>query len=140
MYGSQMARPQQQRSMASRPPQNSYSNAYQQNSINTASPGKLLLMLYDGAIKFCNIAEDAINNKDIGLKNTNLIKVQDILTELRISLDPKHDPEFCTKMSALYVFMEKELMIANIENDKNKVIWVKKQLTDLRDTWAKIIK
>ncbi len=128
-----------QRPMQRAPGRAQPANPYQSNSVLTASPGKLLLLLYDGAIKFCNIAEDAIDNKDIFTRNTNLIKVQDILTELRITLDEKPDPEFATKMKALYIFYEKELMIANIENDKKKVNWVKGQLIDLRDTWAKVV-
>jgi flagellar protein FliS len=135
-----MARPQTPRPAAPRQSRAPQANAYQSNSIMTASPGKLLLMLYDGAIKFCNIAEEAIAAKDIGTRNTNLIKVQDILTELRITLDHKPDPIFAEKMSALYIFFEKELMLANIENNAKKVNWVKNQLIGLRDTWAKVIK
>jgi flagellar protein FliS len=135
-----MARPQTPRPAASRPARAPQANAYQSNSIMTASPGKLLLMLYDGAIKFCNIAEEAIAAKDIGARSTNLIKVQDILTELRVTLDHKPDPIFAEKMSALYIFFEKELMLANIENNAGKVRWVKNQLIGLRDTWAKVIK
>lgn len=140
MYGSHMARPQTPRPAAPRQARTPQANAYQSNSILTASPGKLLLMLYDGAIRFCGIAEEAIAAKDIGTRNTNLIKVQDIMTELRVTLDHKPDPVFAEKMSALYIFFEKELMLANIENDAKKVNWVKTQLTDLRDTWSKIIK
>ena len=57
--------------------------AYKNNSIQTASPAELTLMLYDGAIKFCNIALGAIENNDIQKANTNIIKAENIITEFR---------------------------------------------------------
>ena len=65
-------------------------NAYQRNAILTASPAELTLMLYDGAIKFCNIAIMAIEKKDMEKAHVNLKKAQAIISELRVTLDHKY--------------------------------------------------
>ena len=66
-------------------------NAYQRNAIMTATPPELTLMLYEGAIKFCNIAMMSIEKKDIEKANTNLKKAQAIIAELRATLDHKYE-------------------------------------------------
>ena len=63
---------------------------YQRNAIQTASPAKLTLMLYDGAIKFANMAIEAIDKGDIEKANNNIIKVQNIIVEFRSTLDMKY--------------------------------------------------
>ena len=70
---------------------NNIANAYQRNAIMTATPAELTLMLYDGAIKFCNIGMMAIEKKEIEKANTNLKKAQAIITELRVTLDHKYE-------------------------------------------------
>lgn len=65
-------------------------NAYQKNAIMTASPAELTLMLYDGAIKFCNIALTAIEKNDVQRAHENIKKAEAIITELRASLDRKY--------------------------------------------------
>ncbi|MFS8652347.1 MAG: flagellar export chaperone FliS, partial [Caldibacillus sp.] len=61
--------------------------AYRRNAVNTATPGELTLMLYDGCLKFIRLAKEAINNNDIQAKNTNIQKAQNIITELMVTLD-----------------------------------------------------
>lgn len=118
-------------------------NTYKSNAVMTAAPGKLLLMVYDGAIKFCKEAEDCIENTtdilSIDRKNKALIRAQDILTELRVTLKDDVDPDFSKGLKDLYVYMEKELMIANAENNKAKIVAVRTLLSDLRDAWAKVV-
>lgn len=117
------------------------SNAYQlykQTDINTANSGKLLLMLYDGAIKFCRFSEIAMDEKDYDKKNTYLMRVQDIITELTVTLNSDAG-DISKNLSMLYNYMESELIEANIKNDKDKVIWVRNMLENLRMTWAQII-
>ena len=65
-------------------------NAYQRNAIMTASPAELTLMLYDGAIKFCNIALAAIEEQNVQKAHINIKKAEAIITELRASLDRKY--------------------------------------------------
>lgn len=120
---------------------NMYSNAasvYQEKSISTASSPKLLLMLYEGAIKFCRFAEIAIDEKNMEARNKNLIKVQNIISELTVTLNLDAG-EIAEQLSVLYDYMQYETMQANIHNDKEKVTEVKKILEELRDTWGQII-
>lgn len=63
---------------------------YQANSVNTASPAKLTLMLYEGAIKFCNIAKEAMDEGNIEKTNINIQKAEKIIVELRVTLDMKY--------------------------------------------------
>ena len=81
---------------------------YQQNSVKTASPAKLTLMLYDGAVKFCNIALDAIDAGNIQKANDNIKKVENIIVELRVSLDMKYPvaKEFDTVYDYIYRRLE----------------------------------
>ena len=69
--------------------QNAYAQ-YNNNKIMTASPAELTLMLYEGAIKFCNIAIDAVERKDIARAHKNIIKVENIIDYLRTTLDMKY--------------------------------------------------
>lgn len=118
-----------------------YSNAasiYQENSVSTASSAKLLLMLYEGAIKFCRFAEMAIDERNVEIRNKNLIKVQNIITELTITLN-KDAGEVAEQLSSLYEYMQNELIQANVKNDKGKVTGVKNMLQELHDVWYQII-
>lgn len=111
---------------------------YQENNISTASSPKLLLMLYDGAIKFCRFAEIAIEEKNIEKRNHYLMRAQDIIRELTVTLN--HDAgDISKQLEALYDFMNNELILANIHNERSKVEGVKNILEELRNTWAIII-
>ena len=99
-------------------------NAYAQynnSKILTASPAELTLMLYDGAIKFCNIAEEAIDNKDIEKAHNNIIKVQNIIDYLRKTLDMKY--EVAKEFENIYVYLNQRLLEANIKKDK-EIFWL----------------
>lgn len=112
-------------------------NAYKNNAVNTASKGNLLLMLYDGGIKFLRFAVIAIEDKNIQKANEYLIKTQNIISELMVTLN-FDTGEIAKKLYSLYEYMNNELIEANITKDKEKVIVVKEMLEDLRNTWAKI--
>ena len=90
-------------------------NAYQRNAILTASPAELTLMLYDGAIKFCNIAIMAIEKKDYMKANDNLKRAQAIISELRATLDHKY--EVWEDFDRVYEFIYHVLVEANIKKD-----------------------
>ncbi len=111
---------------------------YQNNQVNTSSPGKLLLMLYDGALKFLRFAMIAMEEKNIENTNKYLIKTQDILGELMATLNFDAG-EISNRLFSLYSFMNQELIEANIHKDKDKVENVYSMLEELRDTWAEIV-
>lgn len=107
--------------------------AYLDNKIKTATPAELTLMLFDGSIKFCNIAIMAIEENDNSKANTNIIKAQKIMLELRSSLDHKY--EISKNLDLLYEYIYSELIEANMKKDKNVLDEVLESLRELRDTW-----
>ena len=107
--------------------------AYLDNKIKTATPAELTLMLYDGSIKFCNIAVMAIEENDNSKANTNIIKAQKIMLELRSSLDYKY--EISKNLDLLYEYIYSKLIEANMKKDKNILDEVLESLRELRDTW-----
>ncbi len=110
---------------------------YETNSITTASPKGLIMMLYDGAIKFCRLAEMAIDENNIERRNYNLKKAQDILIELRVTLN--HDAgELAKNLEILYEFMYNQLVQANTKNDQMQVVEIRTMMTELKDTWKLI--
>ncbi|MDI3534655.1 MAG: flagellar secretion chaperone FliS [Thermosediminibacterales bacterium] len=114
-------------------------NIYKQNQIQTAPQEKLVLMLYDGAIKFITIAIKAIEEKDIETANTNLLRAQDIMTELMSGVNFEAG-EVAKNFYTLYEYMHYRLMQANIKKDKNQAEEVLGMVKELRDTWAQMLK
>ena len=113
-------------------------NAYKQNSVTTASPGELTLMLYNGCLKFLTRAKKAIEEKNIEEKNTNIQKTQAIISELMSTLNT--DLEVSKQMIPLYDYMKRRLMEANINNDSTIIAEVEGLVTEFRDTWKEVIK
>ncbi|MGE7752369.1 flagellar export chaperone FliS [Lysinibacillus fusiformis] len=113
-------------------------NAYKQNSVTTASPGELTLMLYNGCLKFLNKAKQAIQEKNIQEKNTNLQKAQAIISELMSTLNM--DIEISKQMLPLYEYMNHRLVEANIQNDVAIIEEVEGLVTEFRDTWKEVIR
>jgi flagellar secretion chaperone FliS len=111
--------------------------AYQNNSVNTASPGELTLMLYNGSLKFIHIAKKAIEEKNIELKNTNIQKTQAIVNELMVTLNT--DLEVSQNLMSLYDYINRRLTEANIKNDVAILEEVEGLITDFRDTWKQVI-
>ncbi|MCM2590264.1 flagellar export chaperone FliS [Rossellomorea marisflavi] len=111
--------------------------AYQNNSVNTAAPGELTLMLYNGCLKFLHIAKQAINDKNIELKNTNIQKSQAIIHELMVTLDP--NVEVSKNLLSLYEYINHRLTEANIKNDLSILEEVEGYVTDFRNTWKQVI-
>lgn len=93
-------------------------NTYLQNSINTAPREKLLLMLYDGLVRFIKQGIAGIDEKDIKKSNTNFIKAQNIVAEFMASLNVKAGGEMASNLNLLYDYMKRRLMEANIKKDK----------------------
>lgn len=111
--------------------------SYQQNSVNTASPGELTLMLYNGCLKFINLAKNAIKTKDIQAKNTNIQKAQKIVQELMVTLNM--DLEISQNMMSIYDYVNHRLIEANIKNDTAILEEVELLVSDFRDTWKQVI-
>ena len=116
--------------------QNAY-NAYKQNSVTTASPGELTLMLYNGCIKFIHQAKKAIEVKDISNRNKYVQKAQAILNELMATLNM--DIPISKEMFNLYDYMYYQLTQANINNDAAILDEVEGLVVEFRDTWKQVI-
>jgi len=112
--------------------------AYRQNAVNTATPGELTLMLYDGCLKFIRLAREAINNNDIQAKNTNIQKAQNIITELMVTLDMKY--EISKQMMPLYDFVRRKLIEANVKNSLQSLEEAETIVKEFRETWKEVIK
>lgn len=106
---------------------------YKEQSVNTATPEELTLMLYNGCIKFINIAELAMEDKDISKANENIQKAQAIINELNITLNM--DIEISENLRTLYDFVNSRLVDANISKDRKPLEDAKGIVTDMRDTW-----
>lgn len=112
--------------------------AYANNKITTASPAELTLMLYDGAIKFCNIAIVGIEQKDIQKAHTNIVKVQRIIEEFQATLDHKYP--VAKDFDEVYKYLMMRLREANVKKDKEILEEVLKHLRTMRDTWKEVMR
>lgn len=111
--------------------------AYNNSKLMTASPGELTLMLYEGAIKFCNIAVAAIEHNDIQKAHTNIVKVENIIEEFRATLDHKYP--VAEDFEKVYVYIYDRLVEANMKKDKDILEEVLKHLRTMRDTWKEVM-
>lgn len=118
--------------------QTSAHNIYKQNSITTASPGELTLMLYNGCLKFLHKAKEAIVEKNIVEKNKNLQKAQAIINEFMLTLNM--DIEVSKNMLALYEYMNRRLIEANVKSDIAIIEEVEGLVTEFRDTWKEVLR
>ncbi|MBQ9699576.1 MAG: flagellar export chaperone FliS [Lachnospiraceae bacterium] len=116
---------------------NGYSN-YANNKIMTASPAQLTLMLYDGAIKFTNIAIAGIEAKDVEKAHNNIRRVERIIAEFRSTLDFKYP--VAQDFDNVYKYLEYRLQQANIYKDKEMLEEVLKHLRTMRGTWEEVMK
>ncbi len=107
---------------------------YQQQQVYTSPQDKLLIMLYDGAIKFCHQAKRAMQNKETEEAHIFIIKAEKIIEEFMDTLDMKY--EVAHKLYALYEYMHRRLVEANIKKDTVIIDEVLDFLSDLRRTWA----
>jgi len=121
----------------------SYAQAYRRNFVETAGRGQLILMLFDGALRFMNNALEGFEEPDpirrIPTVNRYLVKTQAIIIELQASLNPEADPDFAQRMSSLYSYMRAQLRQANLRKDPAPVRIVVKLLGEIRDAWAEML-
>ncbi len=113
-------------------------SVYQKTQVTAAPQKKLILMLYDGAVKNLKLALMAIDEKNIEKTNTLLLKAQNIISEFMITLDFEKGGEVADGLYSLYEYMYNSLIRANIDKDKEKVEEVIKYLEELREAWNQI--
>lgn len=111
---------------------------YQKNAVQTASPAKLTLMLYDGAVKFTNIAIEAIEAGDIEKAHNNIVKAQNIIVEFRSTLDMKY--LVAKDFDVVYDYIYRRLVEANMKKDKDILVEALKHIKTMRDTWREVMK
>ncbi|MCR5000008.1 MAG: flagellar export chaperone FliS [Lachnospiraceae bacterium] len=117
-------------------PKNAYAQ-YNNSKIMTASPAELTLMLYEGAIKFVNIAIVGIENDDNKKKCENIVKADRIIEEFQLTLNEKY--EVSKDFNKVYTYIRQRLLEANISSDKEILEEVLKHLRTMRDTWKQVM-
>lgn len=116
-----------------------YANQYLDNTVHSASPEQLMLMLYDGAIRFISLGIQAIENGQIDKRAYYINKTSAIVSEFSATLDHSMNAKLADDLDSLYAYMLRRMMAANLKNDTAPLIEVKKMLADLRATWAQAI-
>lgn len=109
---------------------------YQQNQINTASPGRLLLAAYDGAIRFCGNASEEMKNGNLNQQNYYINKALAIVYELVSALREDVEPRLVGTLKSIYAYIIERLGYANITQDAQALEEVIEILSELRETWA----
>ena len=114
-------------------------NVYKNNSITYASKDQLLLMIVDGAVKFSKIAREALKEGNVRKAHENLIKTQDIFSELMISLDTNSE-EWAKNIFNIYEFIKESLVKANLKKDIEELEKVIPLIEEVRDLWYEVEK
>ena len=123
--------------------QNAYA-AYQKTNVNTASQGRLVVLLYEGAVKNLKAAlnlfdaNDKLKAGDIEQFGIHLQKAQAIITELQVSLDMEKGGDISRNLMSLYVYFNEELMDATISHNKQKIEFVLSKVDELAGAWRTI--
>ncbi|MBM7854201.1 flagellar protein FliS [Desulfohalotomaculum tongense] len=117
--------------------QNPYAQ-YRQNAVNSAEPGELTLMLYNGAVKFNKLAVKQLEDKNLEKANYYIQRVEDIITELMVTLN--RDYEISNNLFSLYDYIKRRLVEANVKKDRQILLEVQDFLEELRSTWAEALK
>ena len=120
-----------------------YARTYRANAVLTASPGQLVLMLYDGALKSLALAQAAFAQPEetprrIEAINQHLLKAQAIIAELQSGLNLREGGEFAQTMNRLYDYHNRRLFNANLRKEVGPVIEVERLLREIREAWAEM--
>ncbi|HOB86149.1 MAG TPA: flagellar export chaperone FliS [Bacillota bacterium] len=110
---------------------------YRANAVETADPGRLILLLYDGALRFINQAEQALEGQDYEQAHYKLLRAQDIIAELMGSLDLEQG-ELAVNLFRLYDYMHYRLIQANIKKSAAPLQEVSAMLKSLRESWQEV--
>lgn len=116
-------------------------SAYKETSVRTASGGKMIIMLYDAAIRQIDTAVNHLQSgtKQLDQVNSAVLKAQDIITELMVSLDMEKGGEIADKLFGLYRFFNDQLMDGNVRKDAEPMRSVRTMMNELRGAWAQIV-
>lgn len=116
-------------------------NAYKETNIKTASQGKIIIMLYDEALRQINVAIEMINAgpQEYDKANNAVLRAQDVVTELMVSLDFEKGGEIAQGLFNLYMFFNQHMMEANLKKDVSMLKSVHGHLNELRGAWDQII-
>ena len=118
-------------------------NAYKETQIKTAGQGKMIVMVYDEAIRQLDRALSCLESEKkhhkLDVVNNSILKTQDLITELMVSLDFDKGGEIAHNLFSLYVFFNQKLMEANIQKDHEPIALIRKQLSELRGAWYQIM-
>lgn len=117
---------------------NNAADAYKNSKILTASPAELTLMLYDGAVKFCNIALMALEKNDYEKTSENLIKAQKIINEFRSTLDFKYP--VAKDFDVVYEYIHRRLVEANLKKDPEIINEALGRIKEMRETWKEVMR
>ncbi|MBT5551343.1 MAG: flagellar export chaperone FliS [Nitrospina sp.] len=115
-----------------------YHNQYRKNEISTSSQGRLIIMMYEGAIKFSTMALQSIEKGDIASQGKYINKTHDIINELSLALDLKKGGEVAQRLESLYQYMLSQLTLANIKSDRKALETVIKILSPLAEAWEQL--
>lgn len=119
------------------PQQKAYAQ-YKNNKIMSASGPELTLMLYDGAIKFLNVADFAIEKGDVQKAHTNIVKTEKIIDYLRSTLDMKYP--VAQDFENMYSYIDRRLVEANLSKDREIINEVNGHMHAIRDNWVEVMK
>lgn len=112
--------------------------AYRQTQVSTASQGELIIMLFDGAIRFAKQSQECMGKGEIEQANAKLIRTQDIVNELILSLNMDVG-EVAHNLQQLYTYIYDLLVQANVKKEPRMVDEAIHMLTELRDTWEQVV-
>jgi len=112
--------------------------AYKQQSILTATPGQLVVMLYDGCLRFLHQSAHAMREGNIAEAGTRLARAEAIIDELLTTLDLEQGGVIASRLQGIYVFCLRHLMQARLERDAEMIEKVGELLSDLRESWTQV--
>ncbi|MDB4972917.1 MAG: fliS [Myxococcaceae bacterium] len=111
---------------------------YRSSQVHTASPARIIVQFYDGALKFMRLGAQALEAKDFAAKGVHLSRAHAIVTELRLNLDAKHAPELTAQLDQLYLFVLSSINTANMQADAKVLAPAINILDQLRSAWAQV--
>ena len=117
---------------------NAYSQAYQKAAVSTLDQRKMIIMLYDGAIKFLTMAMEKLAKKDMYAAHINMVRGKSIIAELLASLNMEEGGDIAMNLQRLYAYMFGQLIDANLEKDSKRIATVIDMLKELRSGWQGI--
>jgi len=116
-------------------------NAYRETHIKTASQGKIIIMLYDESLRQLDSAIRLLkdNTREYDKVNSAILRAQDMVTELMVSLDFEKGGDIAQGLYSLYMFFNQQMMQANMKKDADMLSTVRGQLNELRTAWDQVV-